>query len=306
MIWPFARRPAVQSEHAAQQKDSVQPEAEPDDADLAPDSVVEPGVVADFPEPATPEPATADPATPDPATPDPATPDPATPDPATPRTTPARLSVAAGLLFAVLAIWVAQRGSAVPAVDERIHSWAISHRSPGSAAAARAIRWGGVTWIVLPALIVIGAATARARGDIGRRIRSGLLLCLVASAGVYAEIQINQTIARMRPPRADWAGAAAGSSFPSGHTTAATLFAVSCAWAVAARVPRGWPRRAVWAGAAAYAATVGWSRVWLGVHWPTDVLGGWLFSIAWFAGSVVVIRTLRRPASDDPVLLPKG
>jgi membrane-associated phospholipid phosphatase len=316
----------VPSEHAAQQKDPVQPdepvqpaepdeparpEAEPNDAGLAPDSAVEPGVVADFPEPATPgsvtpEPVTLEPVTLEPVTLEPVTLEPVTPEPAASRATAAGLSVVAGLLFAVLAIWVAQRGSAVPAVDERIHSWAISHRGPGSAAAARAIRWGGVTWIVLPALIVIGAATARARGDLGRRIRSGLLLCLVASAGVYVEIQINQAIARIRPPRVDWAGAAAGSSFPSGHTTAATLFAISCAWAVAARVPRGWPRRAVWAGAAAYAATVGWSRVWLGVHWPTDVLGGWLFSIAWFAGSVVVIRTLQRPASDDPVLLPKG
>jgi membrane-associated phospholipid phosphatase len=272
--------------------------------------------MADFPEPAAPESAAPESAAPEPATSEPATSErgpsgagssePGVSERPASRATALSLSAAAGLLFAVLAIWVAQRGSSVPAVDERIHSWAISHRSPGSAAAARAIRWGGVTWIVLPALIVIGAATARARGDIGRRIRSGLLLCLVASAGVYAEIQINQTIARMRPPRADWAGAAAGSSFPSGHTTAATLFAVSCAWAVAARVPRGWPRRAVWAGAAAYAAAVGWSRVWLGVHWPTDVLGGWLFSIAWFAGSVVVIRTLQRPANDDPVLPPKG
>jgi membrane-associated phospholipid phosphatase len=269
-----------------QQEDPVLREAEPDQDGLAPDSAAEPAVVADFPEVAPTEPAAA--------------------EPAASRRTALSLFGAAGVLFAVLAIWVAQRGSAVPAVDEQIHSWALSHRSPGSAAVARAIRWGGVTWIVLPALIVIGAATVGARRDIGRRVRSGLLLCLVASAGVYVEILINQDIARMRPPRADWAGAAAGSSFPSGHTTAATLFAVSCAWAVAARVPRGWPRRAVWAGAAAYAATVGWSRVWLGVHWPTDVLGGWLFSIAWFAGSVVVIRTLQRPANDDPVLLPKG
>lgn len=67
---------------------------------------------------------------------------------------------------------------------------------------------------------------------------------------------------------ADWAGAAGGSAFPSGHTTTAALFAALGAWATAARVHAGWPRRALWAGAVDYAVAVGWSRAWLAVHWP--------------------------------------
>jgi membrane-associated phospholipid phosphatase len=202
--------------------------------------------------------------------------------------------IAAGLLFGLLALWIARRGAAVPAADVAIHSWALSHRGPDSVAVANAVRWGGVTTVVLPALIVIGVVTASAR-TLGGRLLSGLLLCLVASAGVYAEILINHGIGRRRPPVADWAGGASGAAFPSGHTTAATLFALSCAWVIAARLPAGWPRRSVWAGAVAYAAVVGWSRVWLGVHWPTDVVGGWLFSAAWCAGAVAVIGALRRP-----------
>jgi membrane-associated phospholipid phosphatase len=218
--------------------------------------------------------------------------------------TAATVCVAAGLAFGLLTAWVVRRGTAVPAVDEHLHRWVLAHRGPASAAVARAIRWGGVSWIVLPALVPIGAASAGAGASAGaeagagrglnRRLGSGLLLCLIASTGVYAETRINAAVGRVRPPMSDWAGAAAGPSFPSGHTTNATLFALCCAWAVAARVPRGWPRQAVWAAAAAYAATVGWSRVWLGVHWPTDVLGAWLFDAAWFAGSVTVIIVVGR------------
>jgi membrane-associated phospholipid phosphatase len=215
-----------------------------------------------------------------------------------PRATAVAVAVAAGLMFALLTIWIARRGPSVPAVDEHIHRWVVSHRSRGSVRIARAVTWGGVTRVVLPALIVVGALAARGGRDTNRRLAAGLLLSCVASLGVYAEIRINALVGRGRPPVADWAGVAGGPSFPSVHTTAATLFALSCAWAIAARVPAGWPRRAVWAGAAAYAAAVGWSRVWLGVHWPTDVTGGWLFGLAWSAGSIAVILTLRRRSAS--------
>jgi membrane-associated phospholipid phosphatase len=242
-----------------------------------------------------------------------AAPDVARPLPPVSRRTAAAISAAAALMFVLLTVWAAAHGQTPPSIDEHLHRWVVAHRGPASVAVARDVRWAGVSWIVLPALIVIGVAAARpgsrTRRDRGERLGAGLLLSLAASTGVYAEIFCNKMIGRSRPPVTDWAGAAGGASFPSGHTTTASMFALAAAWALAASVRPGWRRRAIWAGAGVYAVTVGWSRVWLGVHWPTDVAGGWLFSLAWLAGGAALIsstpgwlagRWPNRPRSAGP------
>ena len=129
-----------------------------------------------------------------------------TPPPVLSPAAAAVVSVAAGVTFALLTVWVARQGPAVPAVDEHVHRWVISRRSPGSVAFARAVTWGGVTTVVLPALFAVGAVAVKGGRDVSRRFGSGLLLLCVASAGVYAELRINALVGRGRPAVADWAG----------------------------------------------------------------------------------------------------
>jgi membrane-associated phospholipid phosphatase len=216
--------------------------------------------------------------------------------PSTPSAT-VLLCVSAGLGLVVLTTWVARQGTTIPGLDQTVHGWVVEHRTPGSIAIARAVTFGGVTSVMLPALVVVGAVAARGGRDYLRRVQTGVTVTVVASVGVFVGLRINAMVGRVRPPQADWQGVAGGASFPSGHTSCATLVALAAAWVIAERVRPGWPRVLVWVGAAVWAFSVGATRVWLGVHWPTDVLGGWLFGLTWFAGAVTVVALLRRRSS---------
>jgi membrane-associated phospholipid phosphatase len=199
--------------------------------------------------------------------------------------------------WAALATWVHSHAPGVPAVDTTVHRWALEHRDTTTIHVARVASWFGQTDIALPLIVVAGLAAAGSTRRFGR-LRAALLLLGLGGVGVIVGLQLNRLVGRARPLPGDWAGAAGGFSFPSGHTTAATLAAGLVAWSVSRRLEHRNVQIAVWAGAALWAGAVGWSRVWLGVHWPTDVVCGWLF-----AGSFLVLaRTvqLKRWPADAP------
>jgi undecaprenyl-diphosphatase len=97
-----------------------------------------------------------------------------------------------------------------------------------------------------------------------------------------SEIQ-KYAIARVRPALEPHLVLVRTPSFPSGHATSSMIFYLTLALALA---PAGWRRRAA-ACAILLSLLIGTSRVMLGVHWPSDVIGGWAFGALW------VLLTLR-------------
>ena len=160
----------------------------------------------------------------------------------------------------------------------------------------RAISFFGGT----PFLAVATAAVAIYLVRLGapRRLRAFLVAVIGAEIWVQA---LKQVFRRARPDLFDPLARAIGFSFPSGHSTLSAVFYGAVAGLAAASCrSRRCAARALFLG---FLATVliGLSRIALGVHWPTDVLGGWSLGFGWLAlvfGVAEARARHLRPASE--------
>jgi undecaprenyl-diphosphatase len=121
-----------------------------------------------------------------------------------------------------------------------------------------------------------------------RRLRAAVFVAVTLPVTLEIRLLLVNAINRPRPEHR--LAAAAGWSFPSGHTTAsaaAALIAVLVCWSLARR---RWIRVVVACLAAGWTLAVGISRVALVVHWPSDVVGGWLLVLAVVPPAALLLR----------------
>ncbi|MFD6023631.1 phosphatase PAP2 family protein [Streptomyces griseoluteus] len=187
-------------------------------------------------------------------------------------------SIALGVwaAFGVLAaVAVGGRGAPLE-VDSDLLEWSLGHRPAMALAVARTVTASGTG--VLPYALVVVAALVTGR-TARQRLGAALFGLVCLSTGQALRYAVMELARRPRPPYADWATHASGWAFPSGHSTTAALTAGLLLVAVSLRAPRGRVVLCLLIGA--WGAAVGLSRVYLGVHWFTDVAGGWLFAAGW-------------------------
>ena len=182
-------------------------------------------------------------------------------------------------VLALAGIWLAMLLGGGGAVDRVIYKALYVGGRPVLHAIAR-----GLTTLGEPTLL-IGAGALLALGLWrGARGRLALALMLVIMTGRAMSEAQKYWIARVRPDLEPHLVVVKTSSFPSGHATSSMIFYLSLALALTAH--SRW-RFAAAAGATLLSLMIGTSRVMLGVHWPSDVIGGWAFGMLW------VLLTLR-------------
>ncbi len=196
--------------------------------------------------------------------------------------------------FGVLLALVRSHSSGLQSADRSVatgaHSLAIDHHSLVSL-----LRWVSTVgaprtfWVLVGVLAVV---------LIVRRAARLAVWAGVTMAGAALLDNVMKTVAdRARPHFANPVASAPGKSFPSGHALESFVgvaIVLIVAWPL---MKRGW-RWAAFAVGLALVLLIGFARVTLGVHYLSDVVGGWIFAAGWVAATCAAFRLWRKHA--DP------
>jgi undecaprenyl-diphosphatase len=186
-------------------------------------------------------------------------------------------------------LWLAMLLGGGGPLDRALYQALYAGGDPALVAAARLFTALGEPALLIAAgFVVAGLLWWRARGRLAL-----VLLSVILVGRALAEVQ-KYSIARARPELEPHLVLVKTSSFPSGHATSSMIFFLALALALTAR--SRWHRAA--AGAAVTLSfLVGTSRVMLGVHWPSDVIGGWAFGALWVMLTLPLAERLFRAHS---------
>jgi len=185
-------------------------------------------------------------------------------------------------------------GDGVTVLDRPVASFIAAHRTGALTTVMRGASSAGGPVVLAAVTVAVGVVL----GIAWRRWAPVLVTGVTVAGNSALTMTLKETVGRSRPPLSGALAAADGYAFPSAHaaTAAAAFGIVACLFAGPLR---SWPGQvAVWAGAAMLTTLVGISRVYLGVHWTTDVLGGWAFGAVWLAVVVTAWAIVTRHGSS--------
>ena len=207
------------------------------------------------------------------------------------------LHLTIGLLVVLLAGWWfgeivedVSRDAATRLLDERVIAWFQERATPGLTRLARIVTALGSV-VFLTAASLITALGLLKRGYVYRF----LAVVVTSAGGCLLNILLKHFFQRQRPVLENPLVTLSSYGFPSGHTMGATLFFGLLALLIAHSSRWAWRHRIfAFCGAAMLIALVGISRIYLGAHYLTDVLGAIALGLAWLAFCWTGIEAVRR------------
>jgi undecaprenyl-diphosphatase len=185
-----------------------------------------------------------------------------------------------------LLLWAVLAHNGLTLADPAIATFVAGHRLAWLTPVIELVTWLGSSFFIVPFGVVVGGYLWRRRGS--RRPLVMMAVAFLGAAGLYDIVK--PAVGRARPTAAlQVGGPDIGNAFPSGHATQTiSFYGMLAVVLIASYAPRRrWPFAI---GAALVALVVGASRLYLGVHWLTDVLGGYALGLAWL--SLVMITSL--------------
>jgi undecaprenyl-diphosphatase len=198
------------------------------------------------------------------------------------------LSVGFAVTFAALVnlvelLFEVTFGTRVVATDRRVLNLVATLRLPELDQVMYAI-----TSLGNAQTIVVLLAAALGILLLARNWRGALLLLLATGVAELFMAALKLLVARPRPPLEDARIVEAGFSFPSGHATVSATFYGTLAYLLIRRISADWLKTLIGVAAALIVLAVGVSRVYLGVHYPTDVLAGWALGVFWLGVAALI------------------
>ena len=179
--------------------------------------------------------------------------------------------------------------------DQAVREWVHRYASPGMTRAMTAISLLGYNVLIVELVIAL-AVFAKLKWR-----RAALWLTVAMAGSLVLDLTLKYIYHRTRPT-AYFGMAPHSYSFPSGHAMCSFCFYGVLAGLLSARTkPLGW-RMLIWFAAAALVISIGLSRIYLGVHYPSDVVAGYLAATVW-VGTIIVldhVRKLRKNSKKKP------
>ena len=174
-------------------------------------------------------------------------------------------------------------------LDRNALDFVVHHRVAWISRIARFATLLGSAWVVVIVILAAAAVLVRLHRPIDALF---VALSSAGTAGLVAVVK--HVVGRSRPVAADRLVAAGGAAFPSGHAAQSVACYAALAVVVATTSRTTKVRVLAWVSAATIALVVGASRVYLGVHWPSDVVSGWLLAGGWLLTLVGLRATFWR------------